>query len=100
MNSEVTDHIIVGSQEMKMGGTDRNDDDKYEEKHRLFMVTAHGSNGTYMVVGTMNKKELGTTVTGYVDGDDMVASSINRKERKYSRHREERNPMIKLMMSQ
>lgn len=47
MKDEVTENIAGGLQEMKMVGTERDDDDIDEASHRLSIITAHGMNGRW-----------------------------------------------------
>lgn len=72
MNSEVTDDIVVGEQEIKMVGKERDYEDNVETSQILSRVTAHGSNGRERVERAMNKETLLITVTRDDEGDDMV----------------------------
>lgn len=45
IKAEVTDHIVIGVQEISMVGTELYDDDNDEESHRLSRATSHVING-------------------------------------------------------
>lgn len=55
INSDVTDNISVGAQEITIIGTESDDEDDNDESHRLCPVSAHGGNRSERAVRSMNE---------------------------------------------